>query len=165
MEAGGTNAKLSELHAAVGLVNCDYLDEILRRRRAQVEVYRQILADVPGICFLPLPGPRVRDNHSYMPILLEKEAFGCEPLALQAFLKEYNVFTRRYFFPLLTDCDAYSQAAVVGELTHARHIVQRVLCLPLAHDLPLDVVEQIGQLVAQCASNPPSRETDRVKHT
>ena len=32
MEAGGTNAKLSELHAAIGVVNCDYFDEILKRR-------------------------------------------------------------------------------------------------------------------------------------
>ena len=82
-----------------------------------------------------------------MPILIEEEVFGCNPLALQAHLKQYNVFTRRYFYPLLTDSDAYSQATVVGELTNARRFVQRVLCLPLAHELPLETVEQIASLV------------------
>ncbi len=146
---GGTNAKISEVHAAVGLACCEDFHAILQRRREQATRYRRNLADTPGIDLFPLPGPEVEYNYSYMPILVDPEQYGCDSDQLEQRLKELNVFTRRYFFPLLNDVEAFAHCPVRGELPVARHIADRVLCLPVYHELTMDAVDRICEMVIQ----------------
>lgn len=149
---GGTNAKLSEMHAAVGLACCEDFDAILEQRRRQVMRYRQNLAQTPGLSLFPLPGSNVTYNFCYMPVLIDPKAYGRDSDALEQGLKEYNVYPRRYFHPLLCDTEAFAQVMIAGELTNARLLAERVLCLPLYHDLSLNSVDRVCEIIRQIAT-------------
>jgi dTDP-4-amino-4,6-dideoxygalactose transaminase len=148
--ATGINGKMHEFSAAMGLVQLEHLDHVLERRRAVDALYRERLAGVPGIRLLgPSPGERV-SNYAYFPILLD----GRYPLGrdeLNDLLHSNGIRSRRYFYPLISDFPMYRTlpSATRANLPVAADVTERVLCLPIYPDLPLETVERIAELVAQ----------------
>ncbi len=146
----GTNAKMNEFQALMGSLVLGHLDSIIEKRRRIEEVYRQRLKEIPGI-HLPSPLPvDVRHNHGYMPVEIEEESFGMSRDALYRVLKEYKVFTRRYFYPLICDFSCYRNVAVKDPLTEARRVASRMLMLPIYSDLALDDVHRICEVLGAC---------------
>jgi len=150
--ATGINGKMHEFSAALGLVQLKHLDHILERRRAVDALYRERLAGVRGIRLLgPSPGERV-SNYAYFPILLD----GRYPLRrdeLNDLLHSNGIRSRRYFYPLISDFPMYRTlpSADRANLPVAADVTERVLCLPIYPDLPLETVERIADLVARPA--------------
>ena len=150
--ATGINGKMHEFSAAMGLVQLEHLDHVLERRRAVDALYRERLAGVAGIRLLgPSPGERV-SNHAYFPILLD----GRYPLGrdeLNDLLHKSGIRSRRYFYPLISDFPMYRTlpSADRANLPVAADATERVLCLPIYPDLPLETVERIADLVARPA--------------
>ena len=150
--ATGINGKMHEFSAAMGLVQLKHLDHVLERRRAVDALYRERLAGVPGIRLLgPSPGERV-SNYAYFPILLD----GRYPLGrdeLNDLLHSNGIRSRRYFYPLISDFPMYRTlpSAARANLPVAADATERVLCLPIYPDLPLETVERIADLVARPA--------------
>jgi dTDP-4-amino-4,6-dideoxygalactose transaminase len=148
--ATGINGKMHEFSAAMGLVQLEHLDHVLERRRAVDALYRERLAGVPGIRLLgPSPGERV-SNYAYFPILLD----GRYPLGrdeLNDLLHSNGIRSRRYFYPLISDFPMYRTlpSADRANLPVAADVTERVLCLPIYPDLPLETVERIADLVAR----------------
>lgn len=148
--ATGINGKMHEFSAALGLVQLEHLDHVLERRRAVDALYRERLAGVPGIRLLgPSPGERV-SNYAYFPILLD----GRYPLGrdeLNDLLHSNGIRSRRYFYPLISDFPMYRTlpSASRANLPVAADVTERVLCLPIYPDLPLETVERIADLVAR----------------
>lgn len=148
--ATGINGKMHEFSAAMGLVQLEHLDHVLERRRAVDALYRERLAGVPGIRLLgPSPGERV-SNYAYFPILLD----GRYPLGrdeLNDLLHSNGIRSRRYFYPLISDFPMYRTlpSADRANLPVAADVTERVLCLPIFPDLPLETVERIADLVAR----------------
>ena len=148
--ATGINGKMHEFSSALGLVQLEHLDHVLERRRAVDALYRERLAGVPGIRLLaPSPGERV-SNYAYFPILLD----GRYPLArdeLNDLLHSNGIRSRRYFYPLISDFPMYRTlpSADRANLPVAADATERVLCLPIYPDLPLETVERIADLVAR----------------
>ncbi|MEA2131754.1 MAG: hypothetical protein QOJ85_4645 [Solirubrobacteraceae bacterium] len=148
--ATGINGKMHEFSAALGLVQLEHLDHVLERRRAIDALYRERLAGVPGIRLLgPSPGERV-SNYAYFPILLD----GRYPLGrdeLNDLLHKSGIRSRRYFYPLISDFPMYRTLPSAGRanLPVAADVTERVLCLPIYPDLPLETVERIADLVAR----------------
>jgi dTDP-4-amino-4,6-dideoxygalactose transaminase len=150
--ATGINGKMHEFSAAMGLVQLEHLGHVLERRRAVDALYRERLAGVPGIRLLgPSPGERV-SNYAYFPILLD----GRYPLGrdeLNDLLHSNGIRSRRYFYPLISDFPMYRTlpSADRANLPVAADVTERVLCLPIYPDLPLETVGRIADLVAQPA--------------
>jgi dTDP-4-amino-4,6-dideoxygalactose transaminase len=150
--ATGINGKMHEFGAAMGLVQLEHLDHVLERRRAVDALYRARLAGVPGIRVLgPSPGERV-SNYAYVPILLD----GRYPLRrdeLNDLLHGNGIRSRRYFYPLISDFPMYRTlpSADRANLPAAADATERVLCLPIYPDLPLETVARIADLVAEPA--------------
>ena len=143
----GTNAKMTEFQALMGISILKYLDQMISKRRAISRLYRERLKDVPGIILwkeLPL---EVESNYAYVPVQIDEKEFGCSRDHLYEELKKYNVFTRRYFFPLITDYACYKHVSPSGPLDNARLISSRILTLPIYNDLPLEDVETICDLI------------------
>jgi dTDP-4-amino-4,6-dideoxygalactose transaminase len=67
--------------------------------------------------------------------------------ALAARLREFNVFTRRYFYPLVCDFACYRDIQVRDPLTTARAVASRILTLPIYDGLALDDVERICDMI------------------
>ncbi|MCB9689338.1 MAG: DegT/DnrJ/EryC1/StrS family aminotransferase [Alphaproteobacteria bacterium] len=135
----GINAKVSELHAAMGLAVLPHMEAVLERRRAQSLRYRERLAGdfqmqkVPDVCGY---------NHAYVPILLPDES---RLLRVVERLAAQDIHVRRYFWPSLSQLPWVKQTPTPVADDAAR----RVACLPVYHDLTLEQVDRICDLVLE----------------
>lgn len=148
VDAVGFNGKLNELQAAVGLAVLDCLDGELTKRRALVDVYRAAFDGVPGLTLPPL-SEHSRTTPSYFVIRIEKELFGSTRDDVYRHLQGYNVFARKYFYPLCSDFAPYRHlpSAAPQRLPVASRIARQVLALPLYGALSAREVERICELV------------------
>jgi dTDP-4-amino-4,6-dideoxygalactose transaminase len=143
----GTNAKMNELQALMGSQVLKYLDEIIKKRSAITDLYRSRLREVPGIHLPPPLSPDVKYNHAYFPIEVDEKAFGMGRDQLCEKLQDYNVFGRRYFYPLLSDYACYRNVSVRDPLIVARRVSERILTLPIYDGLELSDVERICDII------------------
>lgn len=143
----GTNAKMNEFQALMGEMVLKHLPEIITARRQVYKCYHEILRDVPGIK-LPTPLPDgVIYNYAYMPVGVDREQFGISRDALYDALKKYNIFARRYFYPLLNDFACYQSVSITDPLIVARAVAERILTLPIYCDLTLCDVQKICDII------------------
>lgn len=136
--APGINAKMSEVNAALGLLQLNHIESILSKR-AQIDlIYRDNLTEVKGISLLN--GKRQdASNYSYFPILVD-DAYPISRDELYFKLKSNRINSRRYFYPLISDFPMYRglPSANRSNLPVAISAANRVLCLPIYPDLSLD---------------------------
>jgi dTDP-4-amino-4,6-dideoxygalactose transaminase len=143
----GTNAKMNEFQALMGLLLLDRVHEMVGKRRAIDARYRQRLARVPGIHPASPPDETVRYNYGYVPVEVEASDFGLTRDQLYSRLREYNVFARRYFYPIVPDFACYRNVFSGANLPVARRVASRILTLPIYSDLPIDHVDRICDMI------------------
>jgi dTDP-4-amino-4,6-dideoxygalactose transaminase len=134
----GINGKNSELHAALGLCNLKYIDEILNSRKAQWLHYKAILQD--SSLQLPEIEGGIEYNHAYFPVV-----FSSEELLMKTLdeLKTKEIIPRRYFFPSLNTLPYIDyQPCPIAE-----SIARRVLCLPMYFELTKEEQLQIAEII------------------
>jgi dTDP-4-amino-4,6-dideoxygalactose transaminase len=141
----GINGKNSEFHAAMGLTNIKYIDEISAKRKAITDRYDFNLKGLRAK--RPVWSPNSENNYAYYPIVFDEEEMMLEAVE---FLKGYEIYTRRYFFPSLSTSLPY---VVSQPLTVTDDIASRVLCLPLYPDLTLEEVDLICRLLLRFQNN------------
>lgn len=136
----GLNAKMSELHAAVGLAVLDEYDSILEHRRSAAAQIRQSASDAiawQAGCeystwqFVPVAFPDAESRKD-----AEKLCQG-------------RVEVRTYYQPIHSIESFRGLSASDGELGHTTELHDRVLCLPMANDLSEDETSAIGAVLAQ----------------
>lgn len=146
--APGINSKVDEVRAAYGLLNLKQVDHAINSRRKVAIRYRDELQGVKGITFFnDIPG--VRHNYSYFPIFINAEEYGMTRDELYFKMKEYNVFGRRYFYPLISTFSTYRglDSANPDNLPIATQMSNNVICLPMHHALSENEVEYILQII------------------
>jgi dTDP-4-amino-4,6-dideoxygalactose transaminase len=153
----GTNAKMNEMQALMGLVGLKHLDEMIEKRRRIEAVYRERLADVPGIRIPPQLPANVRHNHPYMPIEVSEAAYGMSRDRLYVEMRKFNVYPRKYFYPLITDFACYRHIQTRDPLTVAKGVADRILCLPTYHAMSEETVERICRLISELQASAGSR--------
>jgi len=139
----GTNAKMNEFQALMGSQVLRHIESIIMKRREIDSLYRARLKNIPGVHIPELPSVSVKFNYSYFPVEIDTDQFGMDRDHLYAGLQKFNVFTRRYFYPLVTDFACYRSLSVKDPLTTARRIAGRILCLPIYDSLELQDVDRI----------------------
>ena len=143
----GTNAKMSEMQALMGTQLLKYIEESITTHSKITELYRHRLKEVPGIRLVPNPSPEIRHNHAYMPIEVDEHEFGMSCETLYKNLRKYNVYARRYFYPLICDYACYRSVSIKDPLTVARRVSDRILTLPIYNDLQLSDVDAICEII------------------
>ena len=146
VESVGVNAKMNEFQAAMGLCNLRHIDREIAKRRKIVERYNQKLCNIDGIK-LNAPQTNVMSNYAYYPIFVNESSYGISRNTLFEKLKSKNIFTRKYFYPLVTDFDCYKGCYDTADLSNAKKISESVLALPLYADLSPEVVDYICELI------------------
>ena len=135
----GTNAKMSELHAAMGLCLFPKMHDVIAARNERVDRYNSHFDALPQV-----QRPSWRDgassNAAYYPIILPTEY---ELHRVMEALVEINVVARRYFYPCLV---ALPYVPSVN-LPMAEDISKRILCLPIYPDLDLETVDLISESI------------------
>lgn len=134
----GTNAKLNEYQAAVGLVNLASIDDVLQHRTSLFHAYRQALKDVVD---MPVWHAQANFNGAYMPILLKNDQ---QVNSVSLFLAENNIQSRHYFSPSLHE--VFSDEFCYGA-KHSTEASRKVLCLPLHAYMSLNDVRTVIAIV------------------
>ena len=131
----GSNAKMNELQALMGLECLKRIDALLDWRRQVYDAYAQVLGNCEAVKLLPHS-----QNKAYVPVLFKD--FATRERVYAELKEKCNVFTRRYFYPLLTDFAPYVYAK--GTTPIAANLAARVLTLPTYYGLPLEDVKAIA---------------------
>lgn len=142
----GVNAKMGELHAALGLAMLPDTDVEIMRREWLVALYDDALHDVrPRSVSRPEPPAGLRWNHAYYPVLLPDEA---ALLRVMGAMEAEGIHPRRYFYPSLTDLP-YVHPSWRGTCPVAEDAARRVLCLPLHGALEEEIVHMTSGILAR----------------
>ncbi|PRM87205.1 DegT/DnrJ/EryC1/StrS family aminotransferase [Aliarcobacter cryaerophilus] len=134
----GTNAKMNEFEAAMGLCVLDDIENIKEKRKVVIENYREELKDLVQF---QKQNENASENYSYFPIVLENEE---ELLKVQKVLNDENIFPRRYFYPSL---DTLEYIEPKQECIISRNISKRILCLPVYAELDFDNQNKIIEIL------------------
>ncbi len=157
----GTNAKMNEMQALMGIQVLTYMEDLIAKQKEIDAIYRERLQDDPGIHFCPELPENVRHNYGYVPVEIDEKEFGLSRDELYERLKHYNVFTRRYFYPLICDFACYQSLSVNDPLRVARKVSDQILTLPSYYELSLDDVHRICDIIEHIHS----RKTEKIQIT
>ena len=127
----GTNGKMTELSAAMGLTNLESLESFTQINRENFEFYGRELANVPGVSLIRYE-KNENPNYQYVVVEIEAAKTGITRDELLAVLHAENVLARRYFYPgvhrMEPYCSCFPDAGMVLPETEA--LASRVLVLP-----------------------------------
>lgn len=142
----GSNAKMNEFQAAMGICNLRHIDEEILKRKTITEKYRSRLKNVEGIQIMEeVDG--VKSNYAYFPIVFDEKVFGVSRNEIYDKLKEQNIYARKYFYPLTNTFECFHGKFDVDKTPVAQHIAKRILTVPLYADLSLEDVDRICDII------------------
>ncbi|MDF2636672.1 MAG: dTDP-4-amino-4,6-dideoxy-D-glucose transaminase [Pelosinus sp.] len=143
----GLNAKMNEFQAAMGLCNLEGFEKEIINRSHLADIYYDRLKQIPGIV-LPKPSDKItKANFAYFPILVDESSYGITRDVLFEKLANYNIYARKYFYPLTCDCECYNGLYAGAELETARYTAQRILTLPIYGTLDPEIVIMICDII------------------
>lgn len=144
----GINGKMNEIQAALGLTLLDIIEEERSKRARLSDLYRRLLDGVEGITLLR-ESPDVRKSHQYFVIRINEMLFGKSRDDVYERFKQFNVFTRKYFYPLCSDYTCYRQLPSSDplKLPVAHAVVNEVLSMPLYGGLRPEYVGRICDIL------------------
>ena len=135
----GSNLKMTEVHASVGLANLNYLQAALDDRKEKYMRYKQLLSVNPTLRF-----QRINDdscNYCYFPVIFDSEY---TLLKVNAALQAEHVYARRYFYPSL---NTFKDIVPFVKMPVSEDISRKILCLPLYKELRMNELVLIVDLV------------------
>ena len=134
----GTNAKNTELHAAMGLCILPEVEKIIASRKLTSSWYDELLTG--SRLKRPTMPDNVQYNYAYYPVIFESEK---HLLETKKMLYANNIFPRRYFYPPL------NKLPYVKPQTqkNAEDLSPRILCLPLYLGLDRQIVKNLTRII------------------
>nr|WP_156920017.1 DegT/DnrJ/EryC1/StrS family aminotransferase [Comamonas composti] len=149
--ASGINGKMSEINAAMGLLQLKRIDEVIEKRRRIDILYRQKLSAIRGISCLPYPVGGL-SNHAYFPVMVETE-YPISRDQLYDHLRASHIYGRRYFYPLISDFPMYRglPTADRSQLPAATAAAEKIICLPMHPGLNAEHVSYVVQKIHEAA--------------
>lgn len=140
----GINGKNSEFHAAMGLCNLRYIDNILAKRKELSQYYTLQLKN------LRVKTPKIHKdasyNYAYYPIVFETEE---ALLKSSEILNQHWIYGRRYFYPSLNKLKYIDTV----DMPVSEDISKRILCLPLFVGLSFEEIDYIARLLLRVQNN------------
>ncbi len=145
----GTNGKMTEVCAAMGLANLPHVDRVREINRENHTAYTEALAEVPGVEVMQYD--EAEDNN-YQYVVLEVDSrVGPSRDEMLRTLRAENVLARRYFWPgchnMMPYRELYPDAA--STLAQTEAVADRVLVLPTGDSVSVDDIEVIADILAK----------------
>ena len=134
----GTNAKMNEFEAAMGLCVLDDIEEIKKSRKSILEYY---ITELKDLLTIQKQNSNATENYSYFPVLLKDEE---QLLKIQKALNEAGINPRRYFYPSL---DTLHYIEPKQNCNISRDISKRILCLPIYAELKQEIQNKIITII------------------
>jgi len=136
----GTNAKMNEFEAAMGLCVLNDIQELNKKRK---KIYYLYLQELEKYVTLQKMNTHSVQNHSYLPIILKNTK---QLKMVEDGLKKENIYPRRYFYPSL-DTLKYIKPKQYCKIS--RDISSRILCLPMYPELETNNVKKICKIIIE----------------
>ncbi len=152
----GTNGKMNEFSAAVGLTALESLDEVIAVNRRNYRRYRAVLAGVPGLDLIGYD-ERERCNYQYVVARVDEAVTGIPRDLLVTVLHAENVLARRYFYPGCHRMEPYrSYFPHAGLLLpETERLAAAVLVLPTGPAVDERAIDVIGDILRLAVAHGP----------
>lgn len=137
----GDNGKMNEFCAVMGLCNLKHIDEAIQARKERYAHYIELLQDTVGIKWFE-KNKNTTNNYAYFPILIMPE-YGRDRDELYDYLKQNNIYARKYFYPITADQACFRDKYKNDDLENARELSKSILVMPLYEKLNLKQIERI----------------------
>lgn len=147
----GANAKLNEFSAAMGLCNLKAVEKNIIERKKRVQYYIQKLEGIKQIKLCRFDTENIAYSFGYFPILFRQElcVAGIRDKVYDK-LREYNIYSRKYFYPITADEACFKNKYKKVSLKNARYVGNNVLVLPLYPELEYETINQIVEIIEEC---------------
>lgn len=144
----GTNAKMNELAAAIGLGNLKKIKSKIKKLRKWNAVYKKQLKTIPGLKFQKI-NKKAKINHQYFAIEVNPKEFGLSRDQLHKALKFDNVIARKYFYPGCNKIPDYKKipSSSPKNLPITERISKQILCLPVYPELSVESVKKVCNVI------------------
>jgi dTDP-4-amino-4,6-dideoxygalactose transaminase len=144
----GTNGKMNEISAAMGLTNLESMAEFIAINRSHHQRYQELLAELPGLSVMPY-NPDEQGNYQYVVVEIEAETAGISRDDLVNRLHQAGVIARRYFYPGCHRMEPYLTLYAESRqiLPETEKLTERLFCLPTGSTLPASDVERVCRLI------------------
>lgn len=150
----GTNGKMSEMSAAMGLTSLESIDEFISANFRNYRLYKEYLSDITGIN-LVVYNENERCNFQYIILEIDETVTQISRDDIVKVLAAENVMARRYFYPGCHQMEPY-----VSYFPHAslllpatEQLVTRVMSLPTGTAVSSDNVAKICELIRLTVTN------------
>ena len=142
----GINGKMSELHAAFGLMQLNHVEDNIVARKAVSHFYDDLIGPITGLAHSKFNADK--HNYSYYPILVKPD-YPVSRDHLYEIFKNRDIHLRRYFYPLISDLSMYRDipSAAPANLPVATVTAKQVLCLPIYPTLEREILEEIAAIL------------------
>ncbi len=141
----GLNGKMNEFQAAFGLLQLQYIDQAIEKRKTLFHLYKKMLHPIPGIAFLT-EKPGIKYNYGYFPIVIDSLITGYTRDQLFQKMKNKNIHCKKYFDPLVTEVSIF-QNFKRSPLPIAEKMARNILCLPLHQVMEEEDLVQCARLL------------------
>jgi dTDP-4-amino-4,6-dideoxygalactose transaminase len=150
----GTNGKMNEVCAAMGLNSIASMGTFIEINRRHYDQYRRQMAIVPGVS-LALYNEGEKNNYQYIALQVERETAGLSRDDLEKILWAENVLARRYFYPGCHRMEPYrsEQPTASTHLPNTQWLAERIICLPTGSAVTSNDVASICALVSFVIKN------------
>jgi dTDP-4-amino-4,6-dideoxygalactose transaminase len=138
----GINGKMNELQAIMGLCILDKINEERTKRKEISNLYKKYLSEISWITILNLDNS-IEQSYQYFPIRIKDKSRD----EINEIFKKYNVFPRKYFYPLCSDFAHFKY--LKADLPNSKKVSEEILCLPYYGDLSKDDVEKICSILLE----------------
>lgn len=142
----GLNARMSELHATIGLASLQGVDARVSRRYELVERFRNAVRGLPG-CTFPAADPGDTSTFKDMTVLISADTFGLGPEALGVALRHEGIDSRRYYHPPVHRQRSYASTPPRRPLPVTDYAAARVLSLPLWSHMTDEQIDRLADAI------------------
>ncbi|TVP44538.1 MAG: aminotransferase class I/II-fold pyridoxal phosphate-dependent enzyme [Gemmatimonadales bacterium] len=148
----GTNGKLTEAAAAMGLTSLESMRHFIEINQATHARYLAELEGLPGVSMVKYDDSE-RSNFQYVVMEVDAPIAGLSRDELQRVLEAENVLARRYFHPGCHRMEPYASRLPTARLPHTEALAERVLSLPTGTAVAPSAVSRICEIIRTALAN------------
>lgn len=148
VEYVGSNGKMSEVCAAMGLTSFDDIDHLVATNFRNYSCYKELLAGMPGVCLYQYD-EREHNNFQYIVLEIDETLTGISRDTLVKILHAENILARRYFYPGCHQMEPYRSYFPHAKLLlqETEKLTQRVMSLPTGTQVNEDEIRRVCALI------------------
>ena len=131
----------------MGLLNLRHFQDEIEKREKVVDLYRELLDAIDGVTLFLEEKEGKKANYAYFPIVVDEKKYGISRDELYTKLKNHNIYSRKYFYPITADQACFKNEYKNAGLENARMLSNNILVLPLYADLEPANIRRIADVI------------------